>query len=380
MKNIFTILSILIFSASFGQTTTSADTIYAKSRLRVGNARSNGISNDSANNKRSDFLITEKASKQYTDSAVKNSVDTAKIATLFALKDTATAIRSSFPNNGVDSIWNTHDTLYWRKSGITHYNIIDTFDTNPTVFGTTIGKYGAGSTPNWKGMSARQAIIDAITQCIHPTYYTPTASITASPSFGAYEYGYNLGTVTLSSSYTQNDGGSNTATTYYMNGSALGGNTTTISNLTSTQSFYVNKSYGQGAVKNDNCGNADATGQIGAGSVNSGTSSYTTYFKRYYGFVNSTSPSNSDILALSQDNNGSTAALTLSNATPSGSQYLVYFTKGTVSSVTVNGIPATGAFTITTYSVTNAQGATTTYSYVYSNNAQTSTLSSVIFN
>lgn len=225
------------------------------------------------------------------------------------------------------------------------------------------------------------SLVDILAKkCLHPTYNTPSASIGASPSFGGYEYGTNLGTVTLSSYYTQNDGGANTGTTYYMNGSPLGGNTVTISSLTSTQQFYVNKSYGQGAVKNNNCGQADPYGQIQAGNVNSGTSSYYTFFKRYYGWVNSTSPSNSDILALNQDNNGGTASLTLSNVTPSGSQYLVYFTKGTVSSVTVNGIPATGAFTITTYSVTNAQGATTTYSYVYSNNAQTSTLSTVVFN
>jgi hypothetical protein len=217
-------------------------------------------------------------------------------------------------------------------------------------------------------------------KCNHPTYTSPAASISASPAFGTYEYGYNLGTVTLSSGFTQNDGGSVTSTTYYKDGSSLGGNTFSVTSLTSTIDCYVTKAYSQGACKNDNCGQTDCTGRITSGSVNSSHSGYSTYFKRYYGFVNSTSPTNSDILALTQDNNGSTAALTLSNVTPSGSQYLAYFTKGTVTSVTVNGIPATGAFTITTYSVTNAQGATTTYSYVYSNNAQTSTLSSVIFN
>ena len=261
--------------------------------------------------------------------------------------------------------------------------LVDTFNSNPILYlpvGFTLGKYKNGDIAPWNGLTARQALLDAIVQAIPPTYYNPVVSISSTPVSGNYERGFNLGTITLSNTYTANDAGSSNSTTYYNNGTPLSSNTVSVSNLTSSTSFYVAIGYAQGACKNNNLGNLDCTGRINSGTINSGSISFTPFDKRYWGFVSSTSPGNSTILALSQDNNGATGSLTLSNVTPSGSQYLAYFTKGTVSSVTVNGIPATGAFTFTTFSVTNAQGYASTYTYVYSNNPQTSTLSSVIFN
>ena len=246
--------------------------------------------------------------------------------------------------------------------------------------GTKLGVWENGQTIPLAGKLYDSLPYILATKCNPPTYVAPTATVSASPSSGSYERGTNLGTITLTAGGNANNSGGFTGNTFYQNASPLGGNTTTISSLTSTNTFYVARTYSQGAILNDNCGVPDPTGRINAGTVNSSNISFTPFDKRYYGFVNSTSPSNSDILALSQDNSGSSASLTLSNVTPSGSQFLVFLTKGTVTSVTVNGIPATGAFTITTYSVTNAVGFTSTYSYVYSNNAQTTTLSSVIFN
>lgn len=259
----------------------------------------------------------------------------------------------------------------------------DTFTTNPTILGTSFGKYGNGSTPNWTGLTPRQAILDAIVQAIPPTYFAPTASISSSPASGNYEIGTNLGTITLSSTFTQNDAGAATGTTYAKFVSSwnnLGGNTDALGTLTQQTYYRVTISYGQGACKNNNLGVPDCTGRIQAGSVTSGNILFNPFYKRYWGFASSQAPDNSTILALSQDNNGTTGALSLSNVTPSGSQYFVYFTRGTVSSVTVNGFPATEAFTITTYSVTNAQGFTSTYSYVYSNNLQTGTINSIVIN
>ena len=271
----------------------------------------------------------------------------------------------------------------WKNAGG-----VDTFTVNPTVNGTSFGKYPSGSTPNWKGLTAIQAIEDAIVQVIHPTYTAPSASISSSPGQGSYEIGTNLGTITLSSTYNQNNGGSSTGTTYSKYVSSwnnLGSNTDAISSLTQTTYYRVTISYNAGSCLTNNVGQTDCVGQITSGSTTSSNIQFTPYYKRYWGWSNSTSPGNSAILALTTDNNGSTGSITLSNQTPDGSQnsgngqYLVYFTKGTISSATVNGIPATSAFTFTTYSVTNAQGYTSTYTYVYSNAPQTSTLSSVIF-
>lgn len=259
----------------------------------------------------------------------------------------------------------------------------DTFTSNPTILGTSFGKYQNGSTPNWIGLTPRQAILDAIVQAIPPTYNAPSVSISASPSAGNYEIGSNIGTITLSRSFNQNDGGAATGDAYSkFTGSwnNLVGNTDVISSLTTQVSYRVTTSYGQGPCKNNNLGQQDCTGRIQASSVTSGSITFNPFYKRYWGFVNSQSPNNSSILALSQDNNGNTNSLSLTNITPSGSQYFVYFTRGTVNSITVNGFPSTDAFTITTYNVTNAQGFTASYTFVYSNNLQSGTINSIVIN
>jgi hypothetical protein len=295
-----------------------------------------------------------------TDSALANATDR-DIASAKAVKD---------------YILNRFGTLYLK----------DTFTTNLVVNitpGRTFGKYVNGQTVPSKGKTANEVITEALTEAIPPTYYSPVVSINSSPSGGNYERGTNLGTITLSASFTQNNAGTSTGNTYakYISSwNNLGSNTDAITSLTVPIYYRVTTSYNQGACLNNNLGQQDCTGRINAGSVTSGNILFNPFDKRYWGFATSQSPSNSTILALSQDNNGATGALSLSSITPSGSQFIVYFTKGTVTSVTVNGIPATGAFTITTYSVTNAQGFTSTYSYVYSNAAQTSTIDSIIFN
>lgn len=286
-------------------------------------------------------------------------------------------------SNRIDERVKYTDTALMLSGYIRNGQVNVRFTSNVTVNGLSTDKLGVwanGETIPLEGKPYDSLPYILATKCVPPTYTSPTAGISASPSNGSYERGTNLGTVTLSSTFTQNDGGAATTTTFFQNGSPLGGNTTTISSLTTTQSFYVNRAYSQGACKTNNCGVIDCTGRINAGSVNSGTISFVPFDKRYWGFVNSQSPSNSDILALSQDNNGATGAITLTNQTPSGSQYFVYFTKGSVSSITVNGFPATSAFTITTYTVTNAQGFSSSYTYVYSNNLQTGTISSIVIN
>lgn len=264
-------------------------------------------------------------------------------------------------------------------------NPTGTFSQDVTLNGSAnirIGKYTNGQTIPAAGKTLDQFLTDIAIEAVAPTYVQPTVSISSSPGGGYYERGTNLGTITLSRTFTQNDAGAvgtSTYAKYVSSWNNLGSNTDAVTSLTGDIYYRVTTSYAQGACKNNNLGQQDCTGRINAGSVTSSNILFSPFDKRYWGFASSQSPSNSTILALSQDNNGSTGGLTLTNITPSGSQFIVYFTKGTVSSITVNGIPSTAAFTITTYTVTNAQGYASTYTYVYSNNAQTSTISSIIF-
>ncbi len=249
--------------------------------------------------------------------------------------------------------------------------------------GNRLGYWVDGETIPVAGMAIDSAFKLITQRAVAPTYIPPTVSISSSPGSGSYERGTNLGTITLSRSFTQNDAGAVGASVYSKYVSSwvdLGSNTDAVTSLTGIIYYRVTTSYAQGACKNNNLGTPDCTGRINAGSVVSANIQFTPFDKRYWGFVNSTSPSNSDVLALSQDNNGATGSLSLTNITPTGSQFFAYLTKGIITTIVVNGIPATDAFTITTRTVTNAQGFASTYSYIYSNQAQTQTINSITFN
>ncbi len=272
MKKIVFILLLFITGHSFAQQ--QYDNTTLRSWLKLNGKLVVGISNStSSSTKDSTKLITERAAKLYADSIAASTVDT--------------------------------------------------FTSNITVYGTSFGKYGNGSTIPAQGKTAKQVIADAVVQAIAPTYYNPSASISASPTSGIYEIGYNLGTVTLSSSFNQNDAGSLTATTYYQNGSSLGGNTTTISSLTSAQSFYVNKAYSQGACKNNNLGVQDCSGRINSGSTNSATIYFTPSAKYYIGTSTTLNPTDAEIRAAAVTWS-STKAQNNVNIAVSGTKYVFY--------------------------------------------------------
>lgn len=88
------------------------------------------------------------------------------------------------------------------------------------------------------------------------------------------------------------------------------------------------------------------------------------YDRRYAGFdanaLVSGVPAQSDVLAATyQDNSGTSISLSQSTAQQGSNKYYFYITKGTVSSVTINGIPATAAFNLNIpITFTNASGGT----------------------
>lgn len=117
-------------------------------------------------------------------------------------------------------------------------------------------------------------------------------------------------------------------TTYNKGGTSLGAgvNINSPGPITSSVSYNVTVNYGAGTtVKNDNLGNPYPTGQITAGSTSSGSGSYSTYSKRYWGgtSVAFTASNTYNYAALSQalgsDNSGSSNSITVS-LTPTGTQ------------------------------------------------------------
>ena len=254
---------------------------------------------------------------------------------------------------------------------------------------SSFGKYTNGQTIPAKGKTLDEFLYDVVTQVVLPTYSAPSVSISANPAFGAYEIGYNPGQVTLSNTYTKNDAGNVTLTTYNKGGTSLGAgvNINSPGPITSSISYNVTVNYGAGTtVKNDNLGNPYPTGQITAGSTSSGSGTYSTYSKRYWGgtsvaFIASNTYNYASLSqALGSDNNGSSNSITVS-LTPTGTQnvFFAYLaTSPDLSSILYNGNESIDSFTKSVISITNAQGYTQSYKVYTSKEVYSSALNNLI--
>ncbi|TAF43059.1 MAG: hypothetical protein EAZ64_09615, partial [Sphingobacteriales bacterium] len=220
-----------------------------------------------------------------------------------------------------------------------------------------------------------------ITQrAIPPTYLPPTSTITGLPSPGSYEIGTSLGTIVFNATFNQRDGGAETNTSYFVNGSNFAGNSFTVNSLTSNLTFNASKSYGQGACKNNNLGVLDCTGRIQAGSVNSNSISYLPVYRRYRGWLSDTtgiSTGGQDIAirSLPLDFVANANFGTFGTGNPTGTQFYViaYFSNyPNLSNITQNGFPSLGAYNFITRTINNAQGFPVSLKIYYSKNGQTS--------
>ena len=248
----------------------------------------------------------------------------------------------------------------------------------------SLGKYPNGATIPAAGKTLDEFLLDLVTESIHPTYTAPSVSISSDKS-ASYEIGTNIGTVTLSSSFSQNNGGAATSTTYFKNSGSLGAgvNTNNHGVLSTSISYSVTVTYGAGTVVlNDNLGNPDATGQIAAGST-SRSLTISPYANKYFG----TSVSNSiDDATLRAGTNEVASGKAKSNFTipiSSGTNYIFYAypaSLGALSSISVEGFGSLDAFTLTTRNVTNASGYSQSYNIYISNNNFASSVNNIIIN
>jgi len=260
-----------------------------------------------------------------------------------------------------------------------------TFASDFTVTGVTnYLKWVDGENVPAKGLTAVQLLQLGAVKTIHPTYTAPALSIGISPSAGNVEIGSNI-SVTLSSTFTQNDGGSATTTTYKKGVTNLGSNTDNITNITSAISYTVSADYAQGACKNDNQGTQDCTGRITAGTVNSSSVTYTPLGKRYWGYASSNTPTDTDIKNAAGGGSelNSSKAKTSFSITPPGANYVFFAypaSLGSLTSITVGGFESISAFTLTARTVVNASGYSQTYNVYVSNNTFSSVVSGIITN
>ncbi len=302
------------------------------------------------------------------DQSVKYSDSTTTFVTPQQLRDTANAIRSDFPTGGGGS------------------NGVDTFTTNPTLYlpaGFTLGKYANGSVAQWRGLTAREALLEAIVTAIAPTYNAPSVSLNSSPAT-TVEIGSQI-SVSLNATFNQNDGGSATGTVFKRGSTTI--SSPDIVTITSATAYSAQISYNQGPVKNNNLGTPHPAGQISAGTATSNTITYTPGYKRYYGWINDTTGITSagfnDALITALGNEMSASrAKTWNTGSPSGSQFYVFVyvsTGGALSGASFNGIPSIGALNSVTRQFTNAQGYATNY-YIYYTKQSQSTSSDIVTN
>ena len=262
--------------------------------------------------------------------------------------------------------------------------------------GKTFGKYSNGETIPSRGKSIDDVIKDIVTLVIHPTYTRPTAGLSMGSS-GDFEIGTNLGTLTYSPNFTQNDGGSFTAISYKKNGSEIANNagtpsvTDNIGTLSATTNYQVTYTYGAGTtVKKNNINVDDPIGMITASTVNSGIITLTPRSYRYWGMTTNSSGSitDADIRAMvggSKEFSSSKLKSEFTITGPGGAgpvKYAFYAfptsNTGTITSIKAGGFESIAAFDVITKDFVNAQGYTVNYTIYVQKNSGTDNVTLII--
>ena len=296
--------------------------------------------------------------------------------TAVAVAKGGTGLTAAGTNGQILTSTNT-GTLTWTTATAAKF----TNDVTIRLSGSnSLGKYANGATIPTAGKTLDEYLYDLVTQSIAPTYTAPTVSISSDKS-ASYEIGTNIGTVTLSKSFTQNNGGSLLSTTYYKdNVSLVSASTNSPGVLSTSISYSVTVTYGQGPVLNNNLGTPDATGQIPAGSKSSSLT-ISPFAYKYWGSSTLNSIDDATLRAGTNENSGKAKS---SFTVPiSGTKYIFYAypaSLGVLSSISVGGFDSFETFTLTTRDVTNASGYTQSYNIYISNNKFSTDVNSIIIN
>jgi len=266
-----------------------------------------------------------------------------------------------------------------------------TADLKVNYGGGSFGKYTNGQTIPAAGKTIDEVFNDILTKIIPPTYNRPTISISASPSPYTVEIGSSF-PVTLSISYTQNQGGALISTTYKKSGVSLGVgvNVDSVRNITTNRIFSAITSYAKGDVLNNNLSQPDSTGIITAGSTTEVTLTYTPASYKYWGMTTNSSANitDADILATVGGNKEWATSKLKSSFTitgPGGAgpvKYAFYAvpsaTSGTITSITAGGFESIAAFDKLTRNFTNAQGYVVSYDIYVQKNSGTDNVTLII--
>lgn len=246
--------------------------------------------------------------------------------------------------------------------------------------GGSIGSLKTGDVLD-KGIDLDTLIKKLTVKQIPPTYTAPKVSISTS-SATTVEVGASF-TPALTATFTKNDAGDLSELAIYQDGttnaivSAPTSPATASPNVTAvegTVSFYAKATYAEGAVKNDNLGEAYPTGHIAAGSITSSKVNFTGKRNAFYGTgVGDLPELTSDVVrSLGKNILGPSSNTTFSIPVTVGQQYVVFAYPATLRDVSqvmyveTNDTGAASKFTKSTVSVEGANSFAGTNYKVYS--------------
>ncbi len=345
------------------------------------------------------YLVAKRDTAAMLQSRFKR--DTAFLSHRLDLLEQATLVNNGLKLNITDTSY-----LLQKKDTITLSNRIDALAQSSNLFttditinmgaGKTFGRFSNLDVIQSKGKSIDEVIKDIVTLVIHPTYTRPTAGLSMGSS-GDFEIGTNLGTLTYSPNFTQNDGGNFTSISYIKNGVEITSNTGSpsvtdnVGTLSATTNYQVAYTYGAGTtVKKNNIGADDAVGQITASIVNSGIITLTPRSYRYWGMTTNSSASitDADIRAMSGGSMEFSSSKLKSEFTITGSggsgpvKYAFYAVpsgnSGTISSIKAGGFESIAAFDVITRDFVNAQGYKISYDIYVQKNSGTDNVTLII--
>jgi hypothetical protein len=245
--------------------------------------------------------------------------------------------------------------------------------------GKYLGKYMSGDSVRSKGMTLDQFLSDIITEVVHPTYVSPTVTLT-SPTATDYEIGSNISSINLTKNFVQNDAGVIVTTTFKKNGVSLAGASDNISNLTTDQIYTVQIDYAAGAIKLNNLEQSDPVGSISAGTITSAGITLSVKSKRFWGTSSTTNPTDLEIQNAMNEFTTSKEKSSFSISVSSGTKYLFYaYPAGysNLSSLSVGGFESLPAFTPITRTFVNAKGYSSSYIIYVSNNNFSSSVDNI---
>lgn len=222
-------------------------------------------------------------------------------------KTTFYLIRIPATNYYTQYMYLEQDGMYdWKVLGSTEIDLSEiepVLSEDVTLIGTSLGALPEGTVIN-KDTTLTQFVKMVSTKRIAPTYTQPIVNLSLSPT-SVQEINSTIDVV-ISPSFSAGDSGGLTSYTIYRDGTEIYSGTTIspyTDNVTldSNKHYTVNCVFSEGSIKDDNIGNPSPENHILAGDITSSVKTITAVYASFFGAVDTLTPTESDIVALTKD-------------------------------------------------------------------------------